>query len=316
NTSLISDTILDLCGLIFKLVLNPTLGIADVCSNVINIAVFFKMGLGDGVTQNFFILSISDCITSVVAVTNSAAYILQHTFTSAGETIQLEIQRLYWATVFAVSFPLNVSTITTVVIAVVRCCCVAMPLRVKFVLTAPRQLAAILISSAAAIAVLLYVFTPLEAIYLKNPQTNKTYLVYIGYRWTLYTVFCGTIFFTSVITATVCVIILSVNLQRSSKFREKTASGTSNSDQDGRKETRVVKTVVLVTVVFIVCLIPHFLFSAVKIFISEFSQRGKYRNENQLFLMMSETLLLLNANLNVYIYLLFNTRYHVTFMAL
>ncbi|RUS87230.1 hypothetical protein EGW08_004982 [Elysia chlorotica] len=273
NAPFISDTVLDLCGLFFKLILNPTLGVAGVCSNVINMAVFFKMGLRDGVAQNFFILSISDGIFSAAALANSVAYILVQVVRGEAGGIELEMQRFYWASFFAVPFPQNVSLITTVVISVVRCCCVAMPLRVKFLLTAPRQLAAILIPSAAAILFLLYVFAPMRTVYLKNPQTNKQSVVIVGYRWAMYTLYSGITFYTSFISVIVCVVILSVNINRSSNFR-RSASGPSSSNQNGRKETRVVKTVVLVAVVFIVCYTPHLLYSIVKAFLAEFTSQA------------------------------------------
>ncbi|KAK3776177.1 hypothetical protein RRG08_063720 [Elysia crispata] len=314
--SFITDEILDFFGLLFKLIFNPALGVAGITLNFINTMVFFKMGLGDGVTQNFCILSISDGVFASVALINSVAYVLQKTVICEAGGIELEIQRVYWGSFFAVTFPQNVSLITTVVIAVVRCCCVAMPLRVKFVLTAKRQLAAILILSSAAIFVLVYVFSPMKTIYLRNPQTNKRFAVLVGYHWGIYTLFASVTFYTSFITVIVCVVILSINLSRSSRFRETSASGSSNYDSDGRRDTRVVKTVVLVAAVFVCCLTPHLLFSLIKVFIAEFSPKGRYRNENQLFLMVSETFLLLNTIVNIFIYLIFNTRYLKTFKTL
>ena len=184
-----------------------------------------------------------------------------------------------------------------------------MPLRVKFVLTAQHQLAAILILSSAAIFVLVYVFSPMKTIYLRNPQTNKRFAVLVGYHWGIYTLFASVTFYTIFITDIVCVVILSINLSRSSRFRETSASGSSNYDSDGRRDTRVVKTVVLVAAVFVCCLTPHLLFSLIKVFIVEFSPKGRYRNEKQLFLMVSETFLLLNTIVNILIHLIFNTRH-------
>ncbi|KAK3755886.1 hypothetical protein RRG08_056154 [Elysia crispata] len=128
---LISDITLRYFGLIFKLVLNPILGILGISANGINLAVFYKMGLSDGVTQNFFILSISDCLVAATALVNSASYILQTTVFSGSGVAELHANVVYWTSVVAVIFPQKVSLVTTVVIAVVRCCCVAMPLQVK-----------------------------------------------------------------------------------------------------------------------------------------------------------------------------------------
>ncbi|GFR77022.1 chemosensory receptor A [Elysia marginata] len=306
---IVSEDVLRLVGLLSKFIVNPTLGAAGICSNVLNVLVFITIGLSDGVTQNFFILSISDGLFCAIAFINSLAYILQQTIFTAAGSAELLVQRVYWASLFAVTFPQNVSIVTTVVIAVVRCCCVAMPFRVKYLLTANRQLVAILVSSGAAIAVLLFVFTPMRTIYLRHPRTNRLYAVLVGYRWATYTVFAGVTFYSSFIIVIVCVIILSISLNRSSKFRETSAVNKVVPEADKGRDMRVVKTVVFVSVMFICCFLPHLIFSLLKVFIAEFSPQGKYKNENQPFLMLSETCLVINANMNIFIYLFCNARY-------
>ncbi|GFS19503.1 chemosensory receptor A [Elysia marginata] len=316
TSGIISDETFEFLGLFFKVIVNPALGATGFCSNFINVVIFIKIGLSDGVSQNFFILSVSDGLSSIIAFVNSVVYILQHTIFNGVERVELFIQTIYWACFYAVTFPQNVSIVTTVVIAVVRCCCVAMPFRVRYLLTASRQLAAILVSSGTAVAVLLFVFTPTKTVYVKNPQTNRLYAVFVGYRWGVYTVFTAITLYSSFIIVIVCVIILSVSLNRSMKFREISASGTAGAENDRRKDMRVVKTVVFVSVVFIICFSPPSVFSLLKVFVSGLSSQGRYRKESQLFLMVNEMFLLLNANVNIFIYILCNTRYQSKFRSL
>ena len=316
GVELISTTTWGVLSLLLKFIVNPVLGAAGIFSNTINLVVFYKVGLTDGVSQNFFILSISDGMFAAIAFVNSLGYILQETVYSGVGGQELQVQRVYWASFFASTFPQTVSMIVTVVIAVVRCCCVAMPLRVKYLITAPRQLAAILVSCGATTAVLLYVFTPMKTIYMLNPRTDRRVAVLVGYRWSTYAVFSSVVFYASFTIIIACVLILSVSLKRSSKFRESSTGGNSGSDSESRRDARVVKTVVFVSIVYICCVSPHLVFSVVKVFTPGFSPQGPYRQINQLFLMFSEASLLLNVNINIVVYVLFNTRYRVSLLAL
>ncbi|GFS19509.1 chemosensory receptor A [Elysia marginata] len=313
---IISDEVYNLLGFIIQLVINPSLGIVGICSNFINIVTFLKIGLSDGVTQNFFILSVSDGLSSIIVFISSLSYILQQTIFAGVQRVELQLQALYWACYYSATFPQSISVLTTVVIAVVRCCCVAMPFKVRYFLTAKRQLVAILVASGATIGLLLFTFSPMKTVHLRNPQTNRLFAVLVGYRWATYTAFAGSLLYASFILVIVCVIILSISLNRSSKFRESSASNSASSESDKRKDTRVVKTVVLVSVVFIICFSPPSIFSIMKAFIGNFSLQGRYRKESRLFLMFIETFYLINANMNIYIYLLCNTRYRNTFKAL
>ena len=56
---------------------NPTLGLAGILLNIINMIVFYKMGLSDRVTQNFFILSFSDFLLSATLSVNKFMLMLR-----------------------------------------------------------------------------------------------------------------------------------------------------------------------------------------------------------------------------------------------
>ena len=317
----ISDAALSYLGLAFKLILNPTLEVLGIAVNVINMVVFYKMGLSDGVTQNFFILSISDGLITSIALVNSVTYILQ-TMVYAGKDIHVEMVHL--ASFLATTFPQNFSLITTVVIAVVRCCCVAMPLRVKYLITARRQLAAILIFSASALGILLYAFTPIKVIFIHSERVNSSLPMFIELRWAAYALFTNIFFYIGFIIVIICVIILSISLNQSTKFREKSASGSgpmSGSDgagqaKEGRKEARIVQTVVFLCVIFILCYLPTMIFSLFGQIEPEFSATGFYRNANVFFLMFLEMSLMVNANVNIVIYYLYNSRYRTVFLTM
>ncbi|GFR80302.1 chemosensory receptor A [Elysia marginata] len=311
----ISDEELSYLSLVLKLIVNPALEVLGIFANFINMAVFYKMGLSDGVTQNFFILSMSDCLILAIALVNSITYILQERI-YAGKHPYVEIVHL--ASFLATTFPQTFSLIITVVIAVVRCCCVAMPLRVKYLLTAGRQLAAILVFSTGALCMLMYAFAPLRVIYIHSERVNSTLPMFINLKWYAYTLFTNIFFNIGFVIVIICVIILTISLNRSSKFRETSTSGADVTKQtkEGRKEARVVKTVVFLCIIFILCYLPTMIFSIFGHVESEFSKTGFYRNANIFFLMFLEFSLMVNANVNIFVYYLYNSRYRTVFRSM
>ena len=87
---------------VFKLVLTTFFGVTGMCSNVINAAVFFKMGLSDGVTQNFFVLFLSDGLYASVNSLNSITYVLifiVREYIGYGK-LETEIQKIHWVSYY------------------------------------------------------------------------------------------------------------------------------------------------------------------------------------------------------------------------
>ena len=205
-----------------KLIVNPALGLVSIFLNIINMIVFYKMGLSDGIAQNFFILSLCDCLCAVTSFFNTMAHMARtiiRYFIGYGGLEQV-IHILYQGSYFSIPFPQNYSLITTVVIAVVRCCCVAMPLKVKHLITVKRQLAAILFLSGIATLILVYVYAPLKMFHVLNLATNTTEAYFLGARWQTYTIFNNILCYGSFIICITCVIILSTSLNKASRFRD------------------------------------------------------------------------------------------------
>ena len=239
------------------------------------------------------------------------------------------LQIVYIASFYSTPFPQNYSLITTVVIAVVRCCCVAMPLKVKFVLTAGRQLSAILLLSGIATSVLLYVTAPLNIYYVENPVANATEAYFRGARWSVYSVFNNIVSFGGFIICIACVIILSTSLSKASRFRISKTVETSNTNwetigkssvrdaksKERQKTTRVVRTVLLVSVIFIVCNVPNIALYLLKASVEGFGATGKYKNSNRLGIIVAEVFLLISGCLNTIIYVFCNSRYQGIFLA-
>ncbi|RUS79135.1 hypothetical protein EGW08_013113, partial [Elysia chlorotica] len=116
-----------------------------ISANLINVAVFFKMDLSDNLTQNVFLLSVFDGVMSAANFVSALSSILLNTaYNRRGRTAET-LQDIIWTSLIPWPIIQSFSGIPTLVIATVRCCCVAMPLKVKQVLSTRRQFYAIFV---------------------------------------------------------------------------------------------------------------------------------------------------------------------------
>ena len=321
---------------VFNSVLTTAFSFAGVITNSINMAVFYKMGLSDGVTQNLFILSVSDGLYALATAIGQSAYILYQLLIRDnrryGDTAA-DVYVIVIFTNFIKYILLGVSTFITLVISIVRCCCVAMPLKVKYVLTAKRQLAAISIPSGIGIFIVVFGVAEIQLYKVHNPIINASITLYTGVQWPLIRGFNNITAFGSFVIIIACVIVLAASLSRASKFRESSTSAASSSKKDNQssgfshslsdvkskdrqRDARIVRTVLLISIVFIVCNTPLVVLTYFAIFIRVMSPLSKYSGENIFMMSVADAFSALNVVLNIFIYFYSNTRYRNTFTVL
>ena len=311
------DLVMGYIGFLLKLYVNPFLGFSGIFINIINAAIFYKMGLSEGIAQNFFILSISDGILGVSSLVYSISYVLLNTLYTHGGPIAELLQTVHWIAMSCWPFSHIISFITTTVIAVVRCCCVTMPLRVKEILTARRQLCAIAVFSLIGYIVVIYSFAPTKLGRITNPITNITKITVRGERRHIIALFTSTFLNSAFVIVVACTIILIFSLKKSSEFREKvsSASGSVEKRREKSREIRTVQTVILVATIFLVCDLPPLVLSAARMAMesSSFHIAGNKMEFLTFFILYMETGMMLKINANVFIYLSFNSRYRNIF---
>ena len=331
----LTDEVTSYLSFIFRHFFSTALSLLGMCTNAINMVVFYKMSLFDGVTQNFFILSISDGLYATVCSVNSIAYTVWRIVRAhAGyDGLEIAIQVVYRMSYYALAFPQNVSVMTTVMIAVVRCCCVAMPLKVRYLFTPRRQLAAIFLFSGVVLSISVFFRASLYLVHSKNPVTNITIVYVTGPFWSIETASNNIVFCLGFIICVACVAILSTSLRKASRFRDSSTAGSSSFRNYGNnsalstsapvanskhrlKNAKVVKVVVLVSTIFIVCNVPVIIFFTLKAFLPGFEPGGKLQNWDALVVTLAQMSALLNVILNIFIYISFNTRYRSIFFAM
>ena len=307
----------------FRVYLLPVISTCGLVSNVINILVFSRMSLKDGTTATFLVLSVSDSLLATFGVALSVASAVRFL---GPAYLRRTAYALFSVFILCGTYPNNFTSFCTVVIAVVRCCSVAMPLRVKSVLTVRRQLLAILFLVMSSVASGAYIMSCYKFVFVPDPALNFTHLVMtLAPGWQRHVqvmdVYRWITFYSSFFTVNICIVILVVFLRRSSKFRTGASSvtdksGRSKEDRASRRETQVVKTVVLVSVVYTVCNLPGITLAILRDVIPGFRTVGYLYRSFDMLLIFTETAGQISAFVNIVVYLSTNSHYRKIFNSL
>ncbi|XP_005096847.1 probable G-protein coupled receptor B0563.6 [Aplysia californica] len=251
--------------------------IFGIATNVLNIFIFSRIGGSDGITVSLLALSVADFLYLIFVLILTSLTILMK-FSSLEPSVSFPF--LGFLIVWYGNVSIDSSMAITVFIALQKCACVAIPLVFQNAFTRSR-----------CVVVLLTIFAMMFLSYLPmnishriqprfNPLTNRTELVYksaphFAALMSFYLVFNRTVLpVISLTTVIVCLLILTVKLEQSARFRsnmksnysaaraQPEASGTkSTSGKTGnvtdRKEIYVIKTVAFVSAIFIGCYIPY-----------------------------------------------------------
>ncbi|RUS90543.1 hypothetical protein EGW08_001720 [Elysia chlorotica] len=299
DKNLISEGTLWITAVVIRVCVNGALAFSGLVTNVINIIVFKHMGI-DYSTESFFILSIADGIVGLIGtfagVCNGLRYM-------ASPRVALNMHPAYVLLLAAATVPCLTSSVSTTTIAVLRCFCVALPLRVRDVMTAWRQRLYILLSTALSISFLSYGLSGTKLNTRIHPKTNVTQVVlkfhrkYIE-RNRLSDFYRGVVFYICFFTVSVCLVVLIVALRRSLDFRRgssKTGNGSGSEGQDeekskefkkvksGAREARVIKLVVLVSAVFTVSNLPAMIASILRQTVPGFTNVGELKRTVERF---------------------------------
>jgi len=114
------------------------------------------------------------------------------------------------------------------------------------------------------------------------------------------------VWWVAIVTMFVCVVVLATKLHAASKFR-----GSLHQAQTSQtsRDDRVIKMVIMVTVIFLILSLPFMLYSAVRRFVPDFEEDGAYSSLFAVIVMLAWALAFLNATLNAVVYYNTNSRY-------
>ena len=319
---------------IFSSILNliwPVLLFAGLLSNIVNIIVFFKVGVKDSDSILLLTLSMSDFMFLCLFTPT----ILRTGFSRFG-TYQLNILTVihylvYWPTSTFYSY----SVLISVFLGVTRCACVAMPPRFKSVFTVKRTVAALLILFCIDVLLHLPMLTVFRLGWVQDPSTNTTSLSLVrgsatmhGYKQKINdAINKNTIPWVAYIIMVASVALLSLKLFESSKMRSLPSSRATTDDKSAKpkqteshklspKDVKVVQSVILVCSIFIVAQLPSLIYTPIRSSLSEFNGRGRLRFLAGICVRLNWTFMMLNASINIIVHYNFNSKFKSGFRSL
>ncbi|KAI8764397.1 hypothetical protein BgiMline_035475 [Biomphalaria glabrata] len=313
---LISDEVKDIILTVNYVSICGTLSVFGLVANVMNVVVFLRMGLNDAVNVSLMGLSVADVFSMIFLLLESACF--NPMFQNIGLPFALmEVQFIVggWP---HICFTRTVSWITAF-ITFERCICIALPLKVKSIITATRTkcfvvMAFLIVAGSAAPE-----FYVNQFVWKFYPEKNRSLigLHFVEDRdkfekvtFPLNNVIMQYLAFSVVL---VCTIILVVKLNEKTKWRSVSARG-DNTNTISNKDRKVIKMVSFVSAAFIVSYLPSsilFMAMAIK---RDFHPSG-YFNIFHVTWSFAFVLEAVNSTITIIIYYQLSSKYKKMFLA-
>ncbi|XP_012943210.1 tachykinin-like peptides receptor 86C [Aplysia californica] len=307
---LVDDHVREIFVLLFFVFALGTISFFGVVFNAVNMIVFIKQGFKDTVNIALFGMAISDIGALLPLLWESVCF--NPWFASAD--LPFDPQDVVYVTSGwpHVCFARITSWITAFV-TLERCLCIAMPLKVKTIITPRRTIYVIL---GIYLAMFACVVPALYSVYLGPklyPLRNETKigLIFIPngpYIETFSTMLYAFSQIASFFAVIVCTAILVQNLIRKSKWRESTSS-TAQQESFSNRDKKIVKMILLIAVIFIVCFLPStasFIAQTIK---PEYNFVGRYQNLFLLSWAIFTSVAAVNSTVNIFVYYKMSSKY-------
>ena len=291
--------------------LDFTAGVFATGTNIVTIIVYFRMGFADSTNISLTALAASDLGVALTSITLCLGLLLP-------STLEVSFTELFLTTAaYPHTFLTRISALITAYISVERYLCVLLPLKIKSIITPRRTFAAMLLIFGAVFCLCPIPILKFPMGWKFDPMLNKTIFGIIPNADTtilkLHNIF---LLIVSVIlpistfmTVVVCTILLSLSLQKSKAWRDKSSSNlvgkgatSSESSVKQSKEARAVKMVMTIATVFIVTSIPSCAHMVVMVAIPDFDFGGRYLLLYNLAGMFFVGANVINSGANVIIY--------------
>ncbi|XP_012945612.2 thyrotropin-releasing hormone receptor-like [Aplysia californica] len=316
--NIVSDEQLYAIKMVNVVVISGLLSLFGVASNIINIVVFAKQGFQDSMNISLMGLAVSDLCSLLTMIWIS---ICENPLFYRSELNFDPKDILYLTGAMPHVLFVKIATFITAFITFERCLCIAVPLKVKTIIT-PGRTKTIIISIYIAMSVLMIPFClgnrlewvfefTVNATVLKTTFTAEREMLE-AITFLALGVFATTFSFVFVIC---CTIVLIVKLNSKTKWRQATAAKSDRAAEGvGVKDQKVVKMVTLIAVIFIVCSLPPTLLFLYMVIDIDFRINGVYRNLYLVVWSSSYLTETINSSVNIFVYLKMSSKYRAVFM--
>ncbi|RUS69716.1 hypothetical protein EGW08_022523 [Elysia chlorotica] len=303
-------------------ILCQALSVFGVFANIINIVVFCKQGFQDAMTVTLTGLAVADLGIATCAVWLSICY---NPLFQQLELPFLPLQIVY----LTAGLPrLSCSRVSSWVLALAtfeRCLCIAMPFKVREIITPGRSLAFVIgvfITMTASVAPIYYTSRTAQKF---DEAANRSYLVlsFTEDREKVDAIAFGigvTFSVCSFVAVAICTAVLVYSLKKTSKWRDSNTS-TAQVKKRGAKEIssknkRASKMVSLISTIFIVCYLPNTINQLVMSLVPDYAKNGRYINTNQVFWSVGFVAESFNCSVNIFMYYTMSTKFRSTLQSM
>ncbi|GFO32199.1 chemosensory receptor a [Plakobranchus ocellatus] len=199
-----------------------------------------------------------------------------------------------------------------------------MPLQFKSVFTKARTVKLVLASFVLAFSLRIPILTVYRVARRTDPNTNVSYMYVANHNRKAMTrindvLNRNTLLYIKFIIMITCVCVLSFKLHQASAIRRshsstpapKSEQASEKPDNQGMssKDVRVIKSVVLVCIIFITSQAPFLIYSTARLITPEFDVFAKLHNLFAMSTSISLTCSYLNTSVNIFVYYNFNRKY-------
>ncbi|KAK6985977.1 neuropeptides capa receptor [Biomphalaria glabrata] len=297
------------------LVCAEVIGLFGIAANILNIENFRRQGFHDNANITLTALVISDI---GALVSQQACNMIINPWIQEYETFMVKSQ-LFIPANYVHEYFIRVSGVITSFAAFERCLCVVLPLKVKGIVT---KRVALCVNLMIFVVLTLYLFPPFDVFYTEPrylPNLNKYILAMVikGNRNSYFNVyyFIADMFlpYATFLALIGFNVIIIAKLKSKSKWRLSTSGKQVSTTRLSYKERRAVFMLVNISVIFIVCLIPHSGLSTALGIVRSLSVDGSNFDIYKLcysFTMLLETL---NCSVSIYVYYRMSSKYRTTF---
>ncbi|CAG5124757.1 unnamed protein product [Candidula unifasciata] len=311
-----------------------SISVLGIIGNIINIKTFTSAKLEDGMSIAFLVLSFSDLGFLVIMFgvgTSSIFYVIE---------VQSEYHRWFQVEPYGTTLILTntgimfyvLTELTTTYVSLARCMCVTRPLHFKNTFTRRTTLVCTLTFATFGLATSIPVVVNMgfkEGFDIRV-NTSRTTLWLSPNReaikrgvWGLTDIFLP---FTTQIIVLICLIVMANKLRNSLKFRQafKTSDAenklsdtntrdakTQQSSKVDRKDTNIIKQVMLLSAVYIVCNTPKIIINITALLVDDFTLGRRYQN---LYLILNSVRVLcetVNSSASLPIYYTYNGKFRI-----
>ncbi|KAI8752922.1 FMRFamide receptor [Biomphalaria glabrata] len=318
-SSISTSTLYDLLLIIFNSInlfaCAQVVGVFGIVANILNIRLFRKQGYQDGVNITLTALALSD----IGALVNMLVYITMLNPLIDENGVTVSKGAIGYVSFFLHEYFIKVSSLIITFAAVERCLCVALPLKVKRMITAKLAIA---VNGVIFIVMCLYLFVHFHIMFLSwdlLPETNQTVLrfhyksIRVMYLPTAY--YATDIFlpYCTFLVLISCSAIIFVKLKSKSKWRQSNSSWGDKSVSLMYKERKTAKLFMLVSVTCVVLLLPYYLMFTCTAFMRELAFDGAQSVIG--FLVSSFTIQLetINCSITLFIYYDMSSKFRAEF---